>query len=237
MDWSGDVQAADWLVRRLHPFAVDVGSLVPDNYPAYVRILHPARLNGPGEVKIRWATLARDANTALQPTTQFESLTASARLHIEPPRRGALDADELAALIDLLAAHTSQPESCWFAVWDGYGWIQGPPAMTELRARPRRLPRAVRRPAARVTHPRIHTPDRSFLLWRGPIEAATTLDQPPAAQSPNLWWPNDQAWCVASDIDLYSTYVGGSTALIDQILRDRRVEALPANVGDSISAG
>ena len=29
---------------------------------------------------------------------------------------------------------------------------------------------------------------------------------------PNLWWPADRAWRVASDIDLPSTYLGGTRA-------------------------
>lgn len=235
MDWSDDVDAADWIVRRLHPFATDVGSLVPEGYPAYARVLHPARRTEADQSeKVRWAALARDTNTALQPTTQFESLVSSAQAHIEAPRRGTLDPDELTALIQLLSAHTSQPESCWFAIWDGYGWIQGPPAVAPLQARSPKQPRPRRRHDEQGAHPRIHIPGRSFLLWQGPIEEAATFCGPPIWQSPNLWWPHDRAWCVASEIDLYSSYVGGPQALIDRILRDPRVEALPANLGDSI---
>jgi len=236
MDWSRDVHAADWIVRRLHPFATDVGSLVPEGYEAYARVLHPARrIEADQPAKVRWAALGRDANTALQPTTQFESLVSSAKPHIDPPRRGTLDPDELEALIELLAAHTSQPESCWFAMWDGYGWIQGPPALAHLHARHRTQPTPIR-PHADQVAPRVHVPGRSFLLWHGPIESATTFCRPPIWQSPNLWWPYDRTWCVASEIDLYSSYVGGAQALIDRMLRDRRVEVLPANLGDSIGA-
>jgi hypothetical protein len=237
MDWSGDVQAADWIGRRLHPFATDVGSLVPQGYPAYARVLHPARrIEANQPVNVRWADLARDTNTALHPTTQFESLASSAKLHIEPPLRGTLDPDELAALIEHLSDHTRQPESCWFAIWDGYGWIQGPPAVAPLQAHPRKQRRLIRPHAEHVAHPKIHIPGRSFLLWQGPIESAAPFCHPPTCQSPNLWWPRDRAWCVASEIDLYSTYVGGSQALIDRILHDPRVEALLANFGDRIGA-
>jgi hypothetical protein len=56
-------------------------------------------------------------------------------------------------------------------------------------------------------------------------------------QSPNLFWPADKAWCVATEIDLDSTYVGGSAALIAAILSDERLEAFPADVTDDITAG
>lgn len=236
MSWSKEVHAADWIVSRLHPLGTDVGSLVPDAYQSYVRILHPAWLNAPDRTKVRWASLARDGSTALKPTTQFESFASPARPHVEPPRRGTLDSDELGVLIELLAMQTSRPESCWFAVWDGYAWIQGPPALAQLQSRPPRRPSSIRRHAVLVGHPRIVIPGRSFLLWKGPIESATTFCRPPSWQSPNLWWPQDRAWCVATEIDLYSTYVGGTQALADRILHDERVEALAVNVHDPIGA-
>lgn len=41
-------------------------------------------------------------------------------------------------------------------------------------------------------------------------------------QSPNVFWPAERSWIVASDIDFDSTLVGGSQELIASIL-----EALP----------
>jgi hypothetical protein len=79
------------------------------------------------------------------------------------------------------------------------------------------------------------------LLFEGPLAAATTMGwQMTGAfrdpQSPNLFWPDDQAWCVAAEIDLDSTFVGGSVALIDDLLTDGRLEALPADLADPVSA-
>jgi hypothetical protein len=47
-------------------------------------------------------------------------------------------------------------------------------------------------------------------------------------QVANLWWPQDRAWCVATEIDLAWTYVGGPAGLIGQLLAETRIEALPA---------
>jgi hypothetical protein len=231
--WSNDVQAADWIVRRLHPFATDVGSLIPDVFEVYARILHPARLNTSDE-KVRWASLAHETDSVLGPTAQFDSLAGSGGSRIEPPRLGTLEADELAALIELLAPQTGQPDSCWFAIWDGYGWIEGPPAFVELQSHSRQRPAPDRRHHAPPGHPRVAIPGRSFLLWHGPIESATTFSQSPNWQSPNLWWPQDHVWCVATEIDLRSTYVGGTQALVDRILLDARLEALRVDVNDRI---
>ncbi|MGA9774749.1 MAG: hypothetical protein WBU92_02395 [Candidatus Dormiibacterota bacterium] len=75
-------------------------------------------------------------------------------------------------------------------------------------------------------------PGRSYLLYTGPIEQALAfaLSQ---GQTPNLWWPADRSWCVASEIDLEWTYVGGSAELVAEIVSDTRLEALPAQLDDS----
>ena len=52
---------------------------------------------------------------------------------------------------------------------------------------------------------------------------------------PNLWWPDDRAWCVASEIDFPYTYVGGSNQLIEEILADPLLEALAATTSQGIT--
>ncbi len=44
------------------------------------------------------------------------------------------------------------------------------------------------------------------------------MDLVGADQTPNLWWPEDRAWFVATEIDLAWTYVGGREALIEQLV-------------------
>ncbi|WP_413768920.1 hypothetical protein [Rhodococcus pyridinivorans] len=43
--------------------------------------------------------------------------------------------------------------------------------------------------------------------------------------SPNLWWPQDRAWCVATNIDPMASYVGGSRQCIEAILASPDLEA------------
>jgi hypothetical protein len=125
---------------------------------------------------------------------------------VQPPFTGTLDCDELRALVDLLA-----PAECWFGVWAGFGWVPDPP------------------PA-----PLLALPERPLLLYRGPVAAATALCDP-FEQSPTLWWPEDRAWCVASEVDFHSTYVAGPRPLIDRLLGDERIEALEVTAGDRVT--
>ena len=84
--------------------------------------------------------------------------------------------------------------------------------------------------------PRFHLPHRDYHLLVGPVEAlAESMLDPPWWQSPNLCWPDDRTWCVASEIDLYSTYIGCSEACRDAILSLPEIEALPINPTTGIS--
>ncbi|MEA3218698.1 MAG: hypothetical protein QOJ19_4854, partial [Acidimicrobiia bacterium] len=73
----------------------------------------------------------------------------------------------------------------------------------------------------------------SYFLARGSIDEVlpSTLDEP-WDQSPNLWWPDDRAWIVATEVDFAWTYVGGSSELIEELLNEARLEALPALLTD-----
>jgi hypothetical protein len=225
IEWSRDVGAGAWIAPRLHPFATDVGSLLPACFEAYVRLLHPAWRDRPERRKVRWRELA--AGAALAPATHYDDLRPDARF--EPPLVGSLERDELQALIDVLSATGDARALTWFAVWDGFGWITGHPAHAALAPDAQPAP-----PAATPDIPRLRLPQRDYLLYRGPLQAATALYRPPADRSPNLWWPEDRRWCVASEIDLPVTYVGGPASLAEALLRDTRLEALAVTAGDPV---
>jgi hypothetical protein len=76
----------------------------------------------------------------------------------------------------------------------------------------------------------VRLPARDYLLFRAPIHEALGWED-----GPNLWWPEDRAWCVASEIDFPYTYVGGSKELINAIDNDPAIEALPATDSDGIT--
>lgn len=134
------------------------------------------------------------------------------------------------------AAHTSTPAAAWFAVWEGYGWetsttmhaARGRLGWTgrrklnaerkRLREEDRRRHEAVRTGLAGVPH--FELPGRTYYLVFGPITAAADLREPGSPdrwQRPDLMWPDDKAWFVASDVDFWSLYVGGSTPFIDEL--------------------
>jgi hypothetical protein len=233
---SDEIEAADWIGPRLHPFAQDVGSVVPNGFEAYARIFHPAsRLVGTEQVEMRWSDVAEWSGRTVHPEMQFHTIAVpvpgrETRLQAwsGEPRLGVLSDAQCRALVGLLARHTSTPDTCWFCVWDGYGGLH----RTEFRARWWRLKLRFQNHAPiRPEGKRVRLPGREYLLFTGPLAlAAGHMD------GPNLWWPDDRSWCVASEIDFPYTYVGGSKKLIDEILADPSLEALPAALDHGITA-
>ena len=244
-----EVEAADWIHGRLHPFAQDVGSVVPVGFAAYARIFHPARSEGrmgasgtivPG-VDVRWSDVAGRSGRTVHPEMQFHAIAAPQRdsePRIDEPMLGVLSKSQAGALVGLLSKHTATPNSCWFCLWEGYGYLHPGGIAWFVAARPpfarikvgfRRLQLRWSTRTPRPDQPRVRLPGRDYLLFRGPVAKAEGWED-----GPNLWWPDDHAWCVASEIDFPYTYVGGSQELIDAIVQDPAIESLPAKDTDGI---
>ena len=67
----------------------------------------------------------------------------------------------------------------------------------------------------------LELPQRRYFLLTGPVTAASALHSPwdqRTFHAPDLWWPQDAAWFVASDTDLAWLYVGGTAALTRALL-------------------
>ena len=222
--WAADATAAGWVAERLSRFDHDVGSIVPDGYQAYARVLHPVEQDGRRE---RWADLARRNGRVAHGRMQFPAIafppgqepSADELGNHAGPSPGSLPAPERRRLIEHLRQATTTPERCWFGVWEGWG----------------HLPQGV--------NERLQLPNRGYFLHAGPVESALApleRQRPRATaapiddQSPNLWWPEDRAWFVATEVDLSSTYVGGSRELVRALLQDQGLEAFPAALEDSL---
>ncbi len=213
--WLRDVAPASWIGPRLHPFGTDAGSVVPEGFEAYGRLLHPVVVDG--SERRRWRDVAEANGRIAHPEMQFH-LIARPRGQKPPaddrgtgPAWGSLPVDERRVLAELLHDETGTPDRCWFCVWEGFGGLdhQGVPE-------------------------RVALPHRDYLLYAGPLELVVADLNPPSDQSPNLWWPDDRAWVVASEIDLAWTYVGGSERLIERLVGDDRLEVVRARLDHKI---
>jgi hypothetical protein len=214
---SVEVEEADWIGDRLSPF--DSGVLtpvVPSGFEAYIRILHPLDAHTHGQQPGRWIDVASWSGIELVPGIDFPDIALPEHepSGVEPwpgevPQIGTLHPADADALAGMLAQHTSTPDRCWFCTWEGWGSV------------------------VLDDGPRVELPGRNYALFVGPLAALPSLMDAQADHSPNLWWPDDRAWCVATEIDLAWTYVGGSAALISDVLANPRLESQPASPDDN----
>lgn len=220
----------------------------------------PERVTGE---EITWEEIAKATNRVFHPRVQFDSLTGVSRYAQGQPEytseEGELAPELLSALCEVLAPHTSAADRCWFCLWEGWGWIDGSPSVALIGGPATDLKLAPAFPPEIMNGPRVRLPAREYILFEAPLEAATEMgersgEQVAAAQpgidlaaygladdftpqSPSIFWPDDQSWCVATEIDLDSTYVGGPKELIEATLGDERFEAWPAGLDDRVDAG
>jgi len=177
---------------------------MPSGYDAYLRILHPVETRGS---RMRWSAVAeangRIAHSAMQlhminrPRGGF----TPADQDPEGYTAGSLPQPERDVLIDHLVKATTTPATCWFLVWEGLGSI-GDGIDTR-----------------RVQHPR-----RDHLLTGGSVADARNSVTDGWDQSPTMWWPEDRAWFVSTEVDFAWSYLGGSRALVNEILAEPRLE-------------
>jgi len=120
-------------------------------------------------------------------------------------------ADAVRAALATLASYTATPSQGYAAIWEG--WVSPPP----------QAPQA----------PRVEIPNRTMLLFTGPVEVLR--DAPALAwygsaaglrQEPHLVWPEDQAWCLACEVDEEIEFTVGCSGEASQGL----ARALPGAV-------
>jgi hypothetical protein len=207
--WLRDVTPAAWIGPRLHPFAQDIGSVVPEGFAAYARLFHTVEVDR--DRRERWSDVAARNGRIVHSEMQFHMIAAprgetpSVRHQGgHRPRTGTLLLEQRRILVEHLRRATATPDICWFALWEGFGGLDD-----------------------RVISERVELPKRSYLLYSGTIERVLESPDPVFDLSPNLWWPEDRAWFVATEIDFDSTFVGGDDRLIAALVTDERLEVLP----------
>ena len=226
LEWLEDVSHAHWIEQSLSDFGT-LRSMLPRGFAGYARIFHPAYL-GEEMQPVRWSTVASWTGKVVHPLMQFERIAGLSEdrdvMYPDPPwgshpQVGSIPEAECRSLVEALRDFTSTPGRCYFGLWEGYGNIDTRLYNSESRVR---------------------APGRDYLLFSGPLDAVMSFlhgDGPFWGDSPNIWWPEDRAWCVATDIDLYDTYVGGSQELIESVLSNSSLEALPTTIDARLDLG
>lgn len=200
LDLADDVSAADWVVAALRPWER------PDGGAVWVASFVP------------------------------DSYQSFAQIAHADRSDGCLPASQLAALGDALAPFTSTPVPCAFCFWIGHGFwggrvgysVAGDATAAQREAIVREaVAHAEAEEAQLAPIPLVRLPHREHFLFTGPVALTQRAFRFGVwEQSPSMWWPGDRAWFVATEVDGYSTYVGGSAACIDAVLATPVLEAI-----------
>ena len=177
-------------------------------------------------------------------------------------REGWLDPRLFAALTEHLAKATTVPDNMVIALWDGWGfdarfsfYMSSDSGEGDDSERSRAWEEQARQEASAAVSaeflaavrrgPRLAYPGREFVLMQGSL---TELADPAWGErtgigwmpyrpepTPQMFWPGDHAWVVASEIDWDSTIVAGSRQLIDDVLADPAFEAYDVGEDDLLT--
>lgn len=209
--------AANWLLADLRQSPRGIGSVMPRGFGAYARIFHPvARGVGATIPEVRWTEVVDRLGIRLDAVSQWAELTSPLQdldaddLPVEwdgAPWTGSLPPRQAEAIANVATTAHVDSERIWFAVWRGWGSLK-PTFHDALR---------------------LQLPGREMVLLHGQAaDAARNLADEASIvhQSANLWWPDSHAWFVSTEVDEQSTYVGGSSELIAQLLGEPVLEAV-----------
>lgn len=237
-----------WIEPGFDGWGGKVKQQIPQIYSAYARIFHPACDEAGNPVS--WGEVAATLGTTAHREMQWHALVGArdywnsngSRWPGGNPNISELEEAPLAALCEILAQHTTTPRECFFGISTIHGGVE----------------------ESFPDEPLLRHPHRDFAVLVGPLSAAgkieiestaatsigfavlvATDDEPPPdlepepggwGQAPNLIWPQDRTWFVATEYDFDSTLVGGSSQLIAAILASPELEAWEVDPDVSLQA-
>jgi hypothetical protein len=238
--------SGDWITQYLRADLGRVSSHVPDCYQRYLRILHPAQRRDGRQAT--WREVASERDRRVHPLAQWHALIgasdperiSSRHWQGVSPEIGALPHGLFQSLCLCLLEWTPDSSVCFFGVWEGWSIgfsVSGPKdggrlsQLTEGAARASENARAVTESDAK----RLDLPHRSYVVLRGALESFAKNPGMLGAITPNLIWPADRSWFVATEIDFDSTLVAGSREMTTAILASDKFEAWEVSPQDSLT--
>lgn len=162
-------------------------------------------------------------------------------------KRGQMADSLRRALVAHLTSETTTPYSVFFAIWEGWGELhrQSSSESTFVGTPGTRTWQQISmKPFQRMVEGRatFSLPGRAYLLAHGTLDDLPRI--PRGRLTPSLMWPEDQAFCCGTEIDLDSTILGLSKRGARRILDDGTLKALLIDIehrldvdGDPLNPG
>lgn len=284
MKITGNVELGSWLAPRFTAARAGTpAGIVGVGFEAYLRILHPVPVSyneasptGPSgeegepvESWWSWAEVARRNNRSMHPLVQWskvsngdsqEALSFRDGWSIDRPPDYYLEPDLLSGLVAHFGESTASPDSIVGAVWNGFGTLNNPEAMSAHDADSDETwvntqnpdcsddtVHLVSRQVAKAVNsgPFLELPGREYVLFHTSLTELTDCRWVDSAGLgwgsgfpqvlPQLFWPTSHEWVIGNDVDLDFTIVGGTKELIRSVHSDARLESFIVEAGDNLT--
>jgi hypothetical protein len=207
------------LPRGLGPVVTEQ---VPSCYSSFVRIFHPA-FDQQGHL-IRWSRVAAEYGKVVHPEMQWNSISTDARsggcsgLRWDgaKPSIAGMSFSLWASVSRILMQNTLSVDTFYY----GLSTIHSDVADSFQDAVP------------------FVFGDRAFVICRlSRTELECEADREKASLlPPNILWPADKSWYLASEYDFDSTLIGGSEAIVRSMMSNAALEALEIGPEASLAA-
>jgi len=224
VEWLKDASAGRWIVQSTSgEFGATVPNLLPQGFEAYVRVFHPMTRSTPGpgtlpNLPAVVRVLADHTTASTGVAAIWEGwgglVSSQGRLTMKlSARSGSFDGP--------LARAASATRAAYQRVRSHFAYREAPPGSGVL-------------PADVATGPKLELPGRAYFLAHLDLADLSADDweqraiwaDPPFVHTPSLLWPDDHAWCLATEVDLDSTLIGGSRALAAALIAAPGLEVL-----------
>lgn len=190
---------------------------MPRGFDLYARVFNPGwRSVGGRRAAVRWAEMAAHTGCRAHPLMQWDKIASPTMrgMNVDRPDEGTLPPVVSSPLQEILSRHT-ESDACYLGVWRGFGWTY------------------------RAQVPDTKSVDegggREWDLFRASLKMIGFRFFERCDQTANLIWAEDRSWWLTMDIDLNSSYIGGSGPLIEALLASRELEVWPAVLADNIT--
>lgn len=187
-----DLDATDWLTASTLPWG-ELVTFGPAGFPAYARLRFIPDPEYAGQ---------SESDVAAIPNLPHEQVRVQTALAA-------------------LAAHTTTPDDCYIAYWEGWGEHAFP---AEVWAAPR-----------------LSLPHRDYIVLRGTaadlVGGSGSWPDPPHRSVPGrqaFVWPADHAWCVTADVDPHFACIGAGRDAIAELVTSTDLDIVPIEPGSVV---
>ncbi|MCY4130516.1 MAG: hypothetical protein OXG15_14905 [Gammaproteobacteria bacterium] len=249
-----NLQTALTGIVRLDAFNTNsVATLIPKGFERYARIFHPCwRIEGRSRIhkSTSWREITERTGTVAHASMQWEKIFVSSVFddEIRPPDEGLIPRVVSVPLKETLTRHTNHRD-CWLAVWVGWGWdyFEHVPRTQKIgiHGGSGRIYDLFRAPLSMIDTRFFTVTDKNVVVFKSwgwtdklderiPEFAPLSRSKTVIDNTANIVWADDLSWWLMVDIDLDTTYIGGNSRLIDELLTNPELEVWEVQPEDGV---